>query len=396
MFLARVIVMATILLSRSKHVISQYCPTGTCYAGSFSSKEHVTKGRYLWGASYRNLSSVAGPQACHSACVGDCRCRAFQMSGKRCELLDEDKDSVPISRFLSDNSYEYFDLQQNIVKSSHLSPCSNGCCMSNPCKNGATCVELCDHPKEKFSCVCTPSCSGKTCERCNLTSCRDHLVYLRQLGLEMFDGVSQIQTNDGQSFPLFCWLKGQTIWTLLESFALKHTLEFKKLSFLLSARSDDIAFNESSPNWEKYRLSQARMHHVYINATKFRATCAYDQKTTIPGWPRDQMIARLTNYDIMTRKRWGECLRMESIFIRNQSCSNCTVGILHWPNHYHAHVNFDSDENCFFNPVNSVQNELAFAVYGNVNPESTCCSSPDATTQWWLGHEAGYVPYHHP
>ncbi|EDO39008.1 predicted protein [Nematostella vectensis] len=168
------------LLSLVSSTTCQMCPQGTCYAGSFSRKEHVTKGRYLLGSSYRNLSSVAGPQACHSACVGDCRCRAFQMSGKRCELLGEDKDSAP-SRIAIDPAYDYYDIHQEILRaSSHLadpSVCSNGCCLGQRCLNEGTCVEHCDSPKKKFSCKCRPPCSGKECEKCVYSSCAQITIY---------------------------------------------------------------------------------------------------------------------------------------------------------------------------------------------------------------------------
>ncbi|XP_032238896.2 uncharacterized protein LOC116618869 [Nematostella vectensis] len=285
----RVILLSIILLSRTEHVICQNCPKGTCYAGTFSSKDHVTKGRYLLGASYRNLSSPAGPQACHSACVGDCRCRAFQMSGKRCELLDEDKDTAP-GRFLSNHDYHYYDLKQKIIRASHMVKCSNGCCVGQRCLNGGTCVEHCEDPKKKFSCACTPSCSGRTCERCGTyRSCRDHHVTYRELGQEIADGVYQIQTKDGKTFPVYCAFEKNRVWTLLESFAFKHKDDFL-LSFMVNApRTVD------TPNWAKHRLTHESMVHVRIDATMFKATCAYDQKAEIPGWPHDQMIARLAD-----------------------------------------------------------------------------------------------------
>ncbi|XP_032238903.2 uncharacterized protein LOC5513485 [Nematostella vectensis] len=385
----RVILLSITLLSRTEHVICQNCPKGTCYAGTFSSKDQVTKGRYLLGASYRNLSSVSSPQACHSACVGDCRCRAFQMSGKRCELLDKDKDTVPISRFPSDESYEYYDLKQEIVKSSHMSFCSNGCCLGQRCLNGGTCVEHCEDPKKKFSCACTTSCSGRTCERCGTyRSCRDHHVTYRELGQEIADGVYQIQTEDGKSFPVFCAFEGDTAWVLLESFSLENKQTFMTLSFM-----EDNAFSEDTPNFLNYRLSRARMEFVRSKSTLFKATCAFDQKTQIPGWPRDQIIARLDGYDVVNQAATGsqKCVTFESIVIRNQSCSKCSIGLWHNVGKHHPHLDSTVDAFCSFNPFNSKNSEDNFGFYGVINTESTCCSSPDSTTQWWLGHEVDNV-----
>ncbi|XP_032230694.1 uncharacterized protein LOC116614147 [Nematostella vectensis] len=377
----RALLLVICLLS-TEHVTCQYCPQGTCYAGSLS-KDHVTEGRYLWGASYRNLSSVAGPQTCHSACVGDCRCRAFQISGKRCELLAEDKDSLPSTRFLHEASYHYYDLKQRIVKNSHFSPCRNGCCMSELCRNGGTCTEHCEDPKKKFSCTCPSTCTGKRCEKCGIyKSCRDHLIAYRQLGQEISDGVYKIQTGY-LIFPVYCVFEATRVWTLLESFAFEYKLDFAKKTFL---EADNTMFNEDTPNWIRYRLSHSRMSHVRIDATMFKATCAYDQKTTISGWPRDQLIARLSEYDVMTPGVYGQCVNVESVIIRNQSCSGCTVGIYQAQNSVHICLD-TTHHSCSFNPTGAVESEDSFGFYGFTNPESTCCSSQEATTQWWLGHE---------
>ena len=41
--------------------------------------------------------------------------------------------------------------------------CHNGCCHSNTCLNGGTCVEICDVNNKRFQCNCRPGYTGTYC-----------------------------------------------------------------------------------------------------------------------------------------------------------------------------------------------------------------------------------------
>ena len=52
---------------------------------------------------------------CHVKCFEEkCRCRAYQIWQKRCELLDEDRFSAP-KDFVNDAEYTYFDMNREFA-----------------------------------------------------------------------------------------------------------------------------------------------------------------------------------------------------------------------------------------------------------------------------------------
>ncbi|XP_028512684.1 uncharacterized protein LOC114574399 [Exaiptasia diaphana] len=148
-----------------KILCQSHC-VGTCYSGRlFPEPQDIFHGKHLKGYSYNNITTN-DPVKCYSSCVQDCRCKACQMKDARCELLDEDKTSK-VNNFVDEPGYVYFDLKQTMYNaSSYLMPpgvqCYNGCCRSQPCLNGGTCIEHCDSPKEKFTCSCNYKFHGKT------------------------------------------------------------------------------------------------------------------------------------------------------------------------------------------------------------------------------------------
>ncbi|KAK3725836.1 hypothetical protein QZH41_003805 [Actinostola sp. cb2023] len=97
------------------HVISKFHCVGTCYSGRvFPKPEDIVHGKHLKGHSYKNITTD-DPKKCYSSCVHDCRCKACQMKGARCELLDEDKTSMA-DDFVAESGYAYYDLKQEMYK----------------------------------------------------------------------------------------------------------------------------------------------------------------------------------------------------------------------------------------------------------------------------------------
>ena len=88
---------------------------GTCYSGpTFPKPQDIVHGKHLIGYSYKNITTD-DPNKCYSSCVNDCRCKACQMKGAKCELLDEDHTSKP-NDFVAESGYVYYDLKQEMYK----------------------------------------------------------------------------------------------------------------------------------------------------------------------------------------------------------------------------------------------------------------------------------------
>jgi len=54
---------------------------------------HV-RGHAIFGHSYKNIT-VDDVTQCYEKCAYDCRCLSIQVSGNRCELVDENRQTTP-------------------------------------------------------------------------------------------------------------------------------------------------------------------------------------------------------------------------------------------------------------------------------------------------------------
>ena len=87
---------------------------GRCELSKLSHHETGIKNRAMVGHSFRNFT-LTKTYDCHVKCFDEkCRCQAFQISGQRCELLDEDRMSAP-DDFVRKDGYAYFDMSREYV-----------------------------------------------------------------------------------------------------------------------------------------------------------------------------------------------------------------------------------------------------------------------------------------
>ena len=86
---------------------------GTCYSSPvWPEPDHTFRRKHLRGFSYKNFTTDL--KICYFSCSQDCRCKACQMKDAGCELLDEDKTSMP-RHFVDAPEYVYYDIEQDIV-----------------------------------------------------------------------------------------------------------------------------------------------------------------------------------------------------------------------------------------------------------------------------------------
>lgn len=66
------------------------------------------------GHSFKNFT-LPSIYDCHVQCFDEkCKCQAFQISGDRCELLDEDRFSTP-DELIYTPGYAYFDMSREYI-----------------------------------------------------------------------------------------------------------------------------------------------------------------------------------------------------------------------------------------------------------------------------------------
>ena len=270
--------------------------------------------------------------------------------------------------------------------------CTTGinCCMtSNPCLNGGICLPPSSNSQKRFRCKCPDGYEGKRChvmkcslgytgERCEqpIKSCRGYGNGSRVPGnYTLIDG-------DLRPFQVFCDFdtNSSMTWTLILSYKLKYKIEFIRTP--LSANSPK---NQNEPSWSRYRLSKSAMESIQKDSVQWRLTCRYETDGVVYT---DYLRALNKEANILTFMGNGECVKMEFINIRGQSCIACTARfwqlldkILHTDSFY--------TRNCEFKPVGSVrcsgQGEDNFGYYDCINIKHRCTSSEEATTQTWFG-----------
>ncbi|KXJ17614.1 uncharacterized protein LOC110233554 [Exaiptasia diaphana] len=374
---------AILLLAFLHHVRSNPHCVGTCYSGTlFPESKDIFRGKHLKGYSYNNITTD-DPVKCYSSCVQDCRCKACQMKDVRCELLDEDKTSKA-DNFTAESGYVYFDLKQTMYqgRQSHMvqrGSCYNGCCRSQPCKNGGTCVEQCTSPKEKFACRCPLGFKGKICEK-SPSSCMDILIASTTTPKK---DVYRIQRDDKRNYiQVYCAFEDNKAWTLIESFS-RENKEFKNKPF-----SIDYGRNLGNvPSWNGYRVRLDRMKYFHNKSTLFRATCNYPNRESLT---RDLLIGRLSDVDIFNKEgQVNECKRYISIDIMGHTCKSCSALTAFGPiNPRHIHLDVTT-QRCEFKISQPDINDSTdcFGHYHTVDERFTCTAMNTSTTQWWLGEE---------
>ncbi|XP_031550177.1 uncharacterized protein LOC116287636 isoform X1 [Actinia tenebrosa] len=372
------------LLSCVAHVISEFQCQGTCYSGSFPKNNQVIKGKHLRGYSNKNITTDVS-RTCFSSCVNDCRCKAFQMKDVRCELLDEDKTSKAAD-FVNETGYVYYDLQQTFYKGkSHMvhpaGVCYNGCCRSQPCMNGGTCVEHCETPKVKFSCKCPNTIGGKTCEM-KIKSCIDVLKGTAP-GTMPANGTYIITRSDNKTtVPVYCAFESPNqTWTLIESFSLQNNYVFNNKAF-----HQNHPRNQESHNWNDYRLSLSSMKYIQTKATMFRATCEYQNRDSLtPGF----VLGYKKDFDIINSgNQRGYCVNFSYANFKGYEFQRQRVPIWHAKDQWHLHLDISLGL-CGFTPpaATYIHNEDNFGHYNAINQAFKCTATNQSTIQWWLGEQ---------
>ena len=257
--------------------------------------------------------------------------------------------------------------------------CKNGCCGFQPCLNGGTCIEHCSTPKKKFTCTCPAMATGKVCENRIYYSCMN-VLQMSENGNIPANGRYRLTSPQGSSFEIYCaFVAPNQAWTLIESFS----LENKGFTAAIAFHQSFAGRNKFSVNWDDYRLTRTLLRHFRTNATMFRSTCDFPNRSSLTpdylfGYLKDTDVINMGNSD-------GRCFKYAHINIRGQDFYNITAETWQKKDAYHFHL----DVVGCTSPVlqNVIFNGNWFGYYGGTIPASKCTATPQATTQWWLGEQ---------
>ena len=140
--------------------------------------------------------------------------------------------------------------------------------------------------------------------------------------------------------------------------------------------------NETSPNWDRYRLSLERMRSLQIHSTHWRATCSYP---THGIDYRDYLRGNFKDFNIVDFLGSGECKRVEYVDIRGHNGTNLKVPFWQKKSTWMLHHDSSYDFCQFTAKVGSVSSEDNFGFYYAFNPTFRCTQADNSTTQWWFG-----------
>ena len=151
--------------------------------------------------------------------------------------------------------------------------------------------------------------------------------------------------------------------------------------------SDSNAVSSDSPNWQAYLIRPHDLAWLRNQSTHWRATCQYNTNGTVY---RDYLRASFEDFDIIRKvpTNVSSCRKYEFVNIRGNECTNCTVQTYYIKDHSKFHISIDCRICCDLHgnlTGDSVSSEDNFGQYYHVNEKFRCSSSPEATTQFWVG-----------
>ena len=164
------------------------------------------------------------------------------------------------------------------------------------------------------------------------------------------------------------------------SYALKYNHFFKTTPFYL-----DDPLNQSSPNWDLYRLSLPRMKTVRGSSRYWRVSCNYGDHGIDR---RDYAISKWTDIDLLNLNGAG-CRRFVYIDVHGSHCSNCTTWVhqgLAGSRMFLVAVPFGKTQGCDLSAERgSGLYDESFGYYMATNPHFRCTANNESTTQFWFG-----------
>ena len=285
--------------------------------------------------------------------------------------------SVKLSKNINNTSCFTCQGGENYFPAKHA--CTNRCCRDNPCVNGGLCQEICDPHSTRFNCTCPGTYTGLRCDKIrHPRNCKD----IAKNGAST-SGKYLIFDSANQSFSVFCDMESSGfVWALIQSFSLANNPLFKNRMF-----GADFPVNNAYNDvvWNSYRLSLQQMWSIANQSTHVRATCNFPKeglKYTDYARAKLEVLNIFGTYD-------STCLPFEYVNIRGNECSNCTALAKQLSRKAWTMNSYQSKlKGCQFDGSPGANgDEQNFGRYNSINTDHRCSSSPNSTTQHWLGEK---------
>jgi hypothetical protein len=183
--------------------------------------------------------------------------------------------------------------------------------------------------------------------------------------------------------------KDSSAWTLISSFAKRHSPGQADKSFLKS-----VEFARNEPNFDLYRMSKKKMETLRDRGSRWMAAT----NNKIPqndGYNIDHAVVSHLSLDILEMNQGGICTFVESTAVRygvGNGGAKCTQCYMRWWG-YNAdsiHLHHDSGNHqsqCYREYLgvsyDGVSSEDNFGHYVSPSTKFSGCKSASSTTQYW-------------
>ncbi|RDD36195.1 Neurogenic locus Notch protein, partial [Trichoplax sp. H2] len=266
--------------------------------------------------------------------------------------------------------------------------CEISACNSNPCINGGKCLTM---NNGGYQCRCNPGYHGLNCEVSSYLSKKVPLI--PPSGLKYLYHSCSETAGVPQAWRVYCDFSSEPgyAWTLIESFSFDQRSDKKfNTAFPYSSGVNNGRLPQGM-DWSNFRLSLAQIKFSYENDHQlsdpmWRATCNFKPETRYSQSPLNYMRGYFRQFNILNYVSQGQCFQVDYMDIRGHKCRNCNRAF--WASS-NSHLHTDSSTTrCCDGKVcypNSVGGEDNFGYYQSYNPKFTCSSTPQSTTNWWIG-----------
>ena len=255
------------------------------------------------------------------------------------------------------------------------------CCLSStPCPSGARCKATCMENRKRFQCELP----GGQVIVDDQPKARNCAFYASNKA----NGLRLIYGPDNIPYQTFCIIGDEYSSTLAMSYSLEN-----QPHFVNQPLTKDYPVSQDSHNWEKFRLSLARMAALRDTALKWKLTCSYN----LPRMPSYDVVRfMLKDLDPLAWDSGIKCATADKVNIKGVGCANCVIAITQGSNSWHLSehhassctskggVQLLSRVTCdFFSSPNYFGNYQSACV----DTGFSCTSSANATTQFWFVHK---------
>lgn len=200
------------------------------------------------------------------------------------------------------------------------------------------------------------------------------------------NGYYNILTYNDHIIKKDCHFGSANTWTLVQSYSFENNENYRNQPYY-----KNFPRNETLPNWKDYRLSLDTMKGIIDDGNnRWRISCNYSSHKS--SWKNERLFATHLKVPIIHETKSlfkSRCLFVERVHIRGKSWIKRYIPLIQEESVI-LHLNLNKvpcEGNDAFHGISCYKNasEDNFGYYDCVNPEHTCSSSPQATTQLWFG-----------